>query len=201
MMRSARSRAWKAAIAVAALAVIGAACAPIAPSPPPPPPPPPTTSPPPPPPPAGCNEEPATPGAVEYFATVDDGDAVDEAVPFEASSQAEYEQKVDEIEAVEGPVIAVEVDQPVSALAIDDPRAGEQWGITAASFEQAWTEAGSQGASVTVAVLDTGSQAAHEDLTGGVIQGADYAEGTPPQGTSDYGRVDLHGGGCASGSH
>jgi thermitase len=169
------------ALAVLGLVGLAAACQPV--TPPPPPPPPSTTS---------CQAPPDEDhdGKLEYFAVVDDGSGTDEAVPFEAASESEKQAEVAEIEATEGDVVAVEFDYPVQAQVIDDPvysgtNPGPQWGIDAAGFEQAWTSAGSQGAGAVVAILDTGVHAAHEDLNGATVPGADFIDGATVDGRDD----------------
>jgi thermitase len=136
-------------------------------------------------------------GAVEYFAVVDDGQApgLDEAVPFEAASQSEKSSDVAQIEATQGDVIAVEPNYPVTSEAIDDPGVGHQWGIATAGFEGAWAnvaangDAGSSnGTGVLIAVLDTGVQSSHEDLSGGVVAGFDFID---PHNSSNFGTIDL----------
>ncbi|MFO7591110.1 MAG: hypothetical protein R6X23_09460, partial [Acidimicrobiia bacterium] len=72
----------------------------------------------------------------QYFAMVDDGDGVADAVAFDASSELEKRDEVAEIEATEGTVLAVEPDWPVQAAVGnpgDDPRYANppQWGVDA----------------------------------------------------------------------
>ncbi|MCJ7671265.1 MAG: S8 family serine peptidase [Acidimicrobiia bacterium] len=97
-------------------------------------------------------------------------------------------------------MLSVEPDRVVAALDVnpDDPLLAQQTGLTDAKFNLAWQELPSpkpDGSGVTVAVLDTGAQADHEDLLGQVLQGADLVTGTTtsPQGPTNYGRVDLNG--------
>jgi subtilisin family serine protease len=141
---------------------------------------------------SGCATATNAAGSTRYFAVVDDGTRPGRVVPFDASSEAEKQADVAAIEQTQGPVVDVEVDQPVVATAIDDPDtvAGNQWGIASAGFEAAWANAGSKGAGVTVAVLDTGSNAAHEDLawtgaTPGYANGADFVDGSIANGQDD----------------
>ena len=132
-----------------------------------------------------CGETITAPdGKTQYFAIVDDGIGAPEAVTFDAATQAEKQADVAQIEAADGPVIAVEVDRIVRAAVnpnpADDPQYVNQWGVDAAGFPTAWdgSHAGSQGANtgvpVRVAVLDTGVYRAHEDLgTSAVVPGID----------------------------
>jgi len=136
---------------------------------------------------------------VEYFAVVDDGQGpgVDEAVAFEAASTSEKSDEVAQIEATQGDVIAVEPNYPVTSAAIDDPdTATKQWGIASAGFESAWANVAangdplsSNGKDVVIAVLDTGVESTHEDLTGGVVAGADFIDGASNNGLIDLGNT------------
>ncbi|MBM3670831.1 MAG: hypothetical protein FJW86_01395 [Actinobacteria bacterium] len=138
--------------------------------------------------------EPTPADPVEYVAVVDEpGPGAPEVETFTATSEADLEAQIDELEA-EGTVVAVEPEQPVAALVDADPRSAEQWGLTNSAFSTAWTN-GFDGTGVRIAILDTGVQAAHEDLAGKVVQGIDYYAGSSgdPAGDSDYGRVDANG--------
>jgi subtilisin family serine protease len=124
-------------------------------------------------------------GKTQYFAVVDDGTGANEAVTFDAASVAEQQADVATIEATVGDVVAVEVDQVVSASVgtnSDEPMyvgsapfgaAQAQWGLNQATFPEAWANVPSDGAGVKVAVLDSGVQATHPDLAGAVVAGSD----------------------------
>lgn len=91
-----------------------------------------------------------------------------------------------------GDLVGVEVDQPVTATApATDPRRVEQWALDRVRFEDAWgTPSTATGAGQTVAVIDTGVDAAHPDLTGRVLPGRvflDLAPRTPGGGTDPSG--------------
>jgi hypothetical protein len=68
-------------------------------------------------------------------------------------------------------VLSTEDDRPVSELG--DPLRPQQWALDQTSFELAWPTV--SGSGVTVAVVDTGVLAAHEDLAGAVVAGTDLA--------------------------
>lgn len=72
-------------------------------------------------------------------------------------------------EASGGDLVAVEVDEIVTATASNDPYRSAQWGLDVSPFEASW--ALSNGAGVTVAVVDTGVDYQHEDLAGQVYDG------------------------------
>jgi subtilisin family serine protease len=88
------------------------------------------------------------------------------ASPDEAAAVAEQK-------AAGGDLVAVDVDRPVRATA-NDPRFNEQWSFTRVPFESAWTVDGTKGGGQTVAVIDTGVMASHEDLSGRVLTGAHF---------------------------
>jgi serine protease len=88
--------------------------------------------------------------------------------PDEAASVAEQK-------AADGDLVAVDVDRPVRASAnLNDPRFGEQWAFTKVPFVDAWAADGTQGAGITVALVDTGVMADHQDLSGQVLSGAHF---------------------------
>jgi serine protease len=88
--------------------------------------------------------------------------------PDEAAAVAEQK-------AADGDLVAVDIDRPVRALADpNDQLFGQQWAFTKVPFVDAWTADGTQGAGVTVAVVDTGVMANHDDLSGQVLSGAHF---------------------------
>jgi serine protease len=80
---------------------------------------------------------------------------------------------VAERKAAEGDLHAVDVDRPVKAsfTTPNDTRFGEQWAFSKVPYVNAWNTDNTQGAGVTVAVVDTGVQQSHPDLAGQVLSG------------------------------
>ncbi len=74
----------------------------------------------------------------------------------------------------------------VSAVTTDDQSYSSQYGLPQSGFDDAWS-AGADGDGIVIAVLDTGVQANHPDLSGHVLSGHDFVCGTG--GTA----VDPHG--------
>jgi type VII secretion-associated serine protease mycosin len=64
-----------------------------------------------------------------------------------------------------------------------------QWPLTAYSMDKVWQQ--STGKGVTVAVIDSGVRATHQDLTGQVLPGIDYTHGG--NGEHDYDTQHSHG--------
>ncbi|HEY5172480.1 MAG TPA: S8 family serine peptidase [Acidimicrobiia bacterium] len=74
-------------------------------------------------------------------------------------------------------VLSVETDGPEGALVTageNDPLRPRQWALDQTSFEQAWSA--TRGSGVTVAIVDSGVDAAHEDLGAVVLPGIDYID-------------------------
>ncbi|MFC5639240.1 type VII secretion-associated serine protease mycosin [Streptomyces bullii] len=80
----------------------------------------------------------------------------------------------------------------------------QQWALNVFAAEDVWTE--SQGEGVTVAVVDSGVDASHPDLTGQVLQGKDFTGGGNAQedvlghGTAMAGIIAGHGHGAGNSS-
>jgi type VII secretion-associated serine protease mycosin len=85
-------------------------------------------------------------------------------------------------------LLSVQGDQTVHALGTageNDPLRPQQWALDQVPFESAWSV--TRGSGVIVAVIDSGVEASHQDLTGSVMPGKDYV-----QANSD-GRIDPNG--------
>ncbi|MGX6607157.1 S8 family serine peptidase [Micromonosporaceae bacterium Da 78-11] len=84
--------------------------------------------------------------------------------------------------------IGVSIDAPMHAAGAPtgtDPYRGSQWDLAEMRVAEAWTT--STGAGVTVAVLDTGVDAANPDLAGQVLPGADLVDGEGDARDDSYG--------------
>jgi type VII secretion-associated serine protease mycosin len=75
----------------------------------------------------------------------------------------------------------VGVASPVRSLDLGDPYRFAQWALPDVGFPDAWAR--TQGAGVTVAVVDSGVLGTHEDLAGSVLAGADFV--SPGNGWND----------------
>ncbi len=75
--------------------------------------------------------------------------------------------------------------------ALGDPRRWEQWALDRTSYEAAWPS--SSGFGITVAVIDSGVAANHQDLAGKVLNGVDYAADESTYDPAGLGRVDPSG--------
>jgi subtilisin family serine protease len=88
-----------------------------------------------------------------------------------------------------GEVVAMGQSQEVHALG--DPRRWEQWALDRTSYEATWPN--SSGFGITVAVVDSGVSAGHQDLVGKVLNGVDYAADESTYDPAGLGRVDPSG--------
>jgi hypothetical protein len=83
----------------------------------------------------------------------------------------------------------VELDHRVSkAVVANDPYAGSQWHLTKINSSLAWEQ--TQGAGVTVAILDSGVDGSHPDLAGRVVAGWNFVD-------NNSNTADVHGHGTA----
>jgi len=86
----------------------------------------------------------------------------------------------------------------------DGPARSAQWWLASLHVAQAWAAAPAEGAGITVAVLSTGVDASHPDLSGTVLTGPDYSDsGRSPggpywgfEGTAVAGLIAGHGHGA-----
>ena len=94
------------------------------------------------------------------------------------SSDADFASLRTQLHALAG-VLAVGVDAPVHAVgtlsaqqaATNDPLYSQQWALQAVDYQDVWPT--TNGTGTLVAVLDTGTLATHEDLSGNVNRGAE----------------------------
>lgn len=130
---------------------------------------------------AAAEEASATP--TELRAEVSDGSLklvvvrdVDGSPVIEATflrSRAELDKVLADLKS-DPSVISVESDSQVRTLA-SPPYFESQWGIATVASES--VSGSTQGAGIVVAVIDSGVEANHPDLTGLVIDGVDYRDG------------------------
>ncbi|MGI8427211.1 MAG: S8 family serine peptidase [Actinomycetota bacterium] len=64
---------------------------------------------------------------------------------------------------------------PLSAVASNDPRFGDQWGLHKIEAEAAWSA--SRGDGVSIALIDSGADLSHPDLRGKISGGKDFVDG------------------------
>ena len=77
--------------------------------------------------------------------------------------------------------------QPAPAARTAAPTSAAQWWLTAMNVSRAWRSAPGRGSGVTIAVLSTGVEAAHQDLAGAVTAGPDYSRSGRKAGGSFWG--------------
>jgi subtilisin family serine protease len=75
--------------------------------------------------------------------------------------------------ARDGALVSVDWDAPVHALAVD-PLRSRQWALDMTTFEQAWST--TTGSGVRVAVIDTGINTFHQEITGKFVAPRDFVD-------------------------
>jgi subtilisin family serine protease len=88
----------------------------------------------------------------------------------------------------ESNVVAADVDHRIHASSTPDPYGPRQWGLNTLRAADVGVATGQ-----VVAVVDTGVDAAHPDLSGVVLPGADCQSGQPGAGCSGVGTTDPNG--------
>ncbi len=135
---------------------------------------------------------PPSPGA--QVAIVDQGGTRPTVVQFQASTQAQVQQKVAQLSQT-GHVTAVGPNQLVHADNVPNPNQNPDYLPDQPDFQSAQVDFPAawgtlDGSGVRVGVVDTGVQADHPDLNGNVVQGNDFIVGNGP---TNFARVDGNG--------
>ncbi len=135
---------------------------------------------------AGMPAAGAAPGTAKLWAVVRQADGhlkvlkgLDAAIARQDAQLGRDEQQL----------LSVEEASPVHSLG--DPLRPQQWALDRVPYESTWHS--TNGAGVTVAVVDTGVAAAHEDLNGAVLAGTDLAADKSQVDPAGKGMVDPAG--------
>ena len=119
-----------------------------------------------------------------WVAVVEDGDTI-RVERFDALGRADAAHEAQR-ETGGAPILALEPDRRAAATAISlDPLRSAQWALDKLGFEPVRDAV--EPSTVTVAVVDTGVEASHEDLAGTVLGGWDALTGRPGADTDGYG--------------
>jgi type VII secretion-associated serine protease mycosin len=123
-------------------------------------------------------------GAGTYVAVTADASG---DLSVERIGASSYQDLAAEVADLGGDLLALEPDGPVTMLgsAALEPLRPAQWSLDMVPFEASWSTA--DGSGVTVAVVDSGVDAAHEDLAGAVLPGWDATTHTPGGATDPLG--------------
>lgn len=127
---------------------------------------------------------PAVPAGVRVAAVVEGADGRLSVVRAKASSPARAQALVRRWRS-RGDIRAASLVHPVRALGTPDPLRTEQWGLSRLRAETVWV--GGRATGELVAVLDTGVDAAHSDLSSVVVPGNDLVAGSGTGGTDPNG--------------
>lgn len=104
---------------------------------------------------------------------VRDNNGIPEIETAHFSTRSQLDEALTDLQS-DPTVVSVEPDSQVKAFSAP-PYFSSQWGITSVASES--VSSTTQGSGITVAVIDSGVDATHPDLTGRVINGVDYRDG------------------------
>jgi serine protease len=172
---------------VGAVALIAAACQPVAPPPTPPPPPPPSTCD------SSSQATPTPQHPVDYAVVVRHaGWAAPQVTSFTATSEADKNAHVAQLQTT-GTVLAVgpnktltAQDTPINPTPSTYADYSQQWGLhpsPGGDFQSAWDQ-GFTGTGQTIAIVDTGVDLSHAGLAGRVKPGRDFVQDPSTTGTA-----------------
>ena len=106
-----------------------------------------------------------------------------QVVTTEVSSPAEYAVATSATVA-SGMIVGYEPQATFFAFESNDARRPDQWALDRVPFETTWAETNGDG--ITVAVVDTGVRATHEDLGGVIVPGSDFVDPGGDGTTADH---------------
>ena len=124
-------------------------------------------------------------GPAKIVATATEGEPLEVVVTKVTDDGPEFEtviaDSVSEAKSIigesqdESDTIAVSMAQPIGIAVSNDTYRADQWALTTLRAETAWASSGGNG--IKVAVVDTGVQASHPDLSGQVLSGYNALNG------------------------